>query len=149
MPVIALSSPNEFLAMGTEGSGRVRVHSKARENGERYALLTARTAKSSLTQLRINCTVQITEMKSFHANGQEQDDPGIGAERPHWLRQALAPSRRGAPLARDREARHAAPEPEVLRVIGEESKRKGTDKLASRQIDQVIKSARAEKPQRG
>jgi prevent-host-death family protein len=32
----------------------------------------------------------------------------------------------------------AAPEPEVLRLIGEESKRKGTDKLTSREIDQEI-----------
>jgi prevent-host-death family protein len=39
--------------------------------------------------------------------------------------------------------RLAAPEPEVLRIIGEESQRKGTDKLISRQIDQVIKAARA------
>jgi prevent-host-death family protein len=39
----------------------------------------------------------------------------------------------------------AAPEPEVLRLIGAESRRKGTDKLSSRQIDQVIKAARAQK----
>lgn len=38
--------------------------------------------------------------------------------------------------------------PEVLRVIGEESKRKGTDKLTS-QIDQVIKAARFAKSKRG
>jgi prevent-host-death family protein len=37
----------------------------------------------------------------------------------------------------------AVPEPEVLRIIGEESKRKGTDKLTPRQIDQVIKETRA------
>jgi prevent-host-death family protein len=42
--------------------------------------------------------------------------------------------------------RLAAPEPEVLKVIGEESQHKGTDKLTSRQIDQVIKAARARKP---
>lgn len=41
--------------------------------------------------------------------------------------------------------RLAAPEPEVLRIIGEESQRKGTDKLASRQIDRAIKAARAQK----
>jgi|SRR6478752_3179989 prevent-host-death family protein len=40
--------------------------------------------------------------------------------------------------------RLAAPDPEVLRIIGEESMRKGTDKLTSRQIDQAIKVARAE-----
>ena len=45
--------------------------------------------------------------------------------------------------------RLAAPEPEVLRLIGEESRRKGTDRLTSRQIDQAIKATRAEKPRRG
>lgn len=45
--------------------------------------------------------------------------------------------------------RLAAPEPEVLRAIGEESRRKGADKLTSRQIDQVIKAARGQKPKRG
>ena len=44
--------------------------------------------------------------------------------------------------------RLAAPEPDVLRVIGEESQRKGTDKLTSRQIDRLIKAARARKPKR-
>ena len=39
----------------------------------------------------------------------------------------------------------AAPEPEVLRAIGEESERKGPSKLTSRQIDQAIKAARAQK----
>jgi hypothetical protein len=45
--------------------------------------------------------------------------------------------------------RLAAPEPEVLRVIGEESRRKGTDKLSSAQIDRVIKAARLRKRKRG
>jgi prevent-host-death family protein len=43
----------------------------------------------------------------------------------------------------------AAPEPEVLRLIGEESQRKRTDKLTSRQIDHAIKAARAQKRKRG
>lgn len=42
----------------------------------------------------------------------------------------------------------AAPEPEVLRIIGEESKRKGTGSMTSRQIDQVIRAARASKKRR-
>lgn len=68
-------------------------------------------------------------------------------------RRSLVIEKRGTPKAvllsiRDC-VRLAAPEPEVLRVIGEESQRKGTDKLTQRQIDQVIKSARAEKPKRG
>src|SRR6266478_5853960 len=41
--------------------------------------------------------------------------------------------------------RLAAPEPDILRAIGEESKRKGTDNLSSRQIERVIKAARAKK----
>src|SRR5215472_5575966 len=66
---------------------------------------------------------------------------------------SLVIEKRGAPKAvllsiRDY-VRLAAPEPEVLRVIGEESKRKGTGKLTSRQIDQVVKSARTEKLSRG
>jgi hypothetical protein len=44
--------------------------------------------------------------------------------------------------------RLAAPEPEVLKAIGEESKRKGTHTLSSREIDRVIQAARAKKPKR-
>jgi prevent-host-death family protein len=40
----------------------------------------------------------------------------------------------------------AAPEPEVLKVIGEESKRNGTSKLTAREIDRLIKQARSKKP---
>ena len=42
----------------------------------------------------------------------------------------------------------AAPEPEVLRIIGEESKRNGTNKMTQRQIDQEIKTYRAQKKKR-
>jgi len=38
--------------------------------------------------------------------------------------------------------RLAAPEPEVLKRLGEASIRRGTDKLTMRQIDRVIKAAR-------
>ena len=66
---------------------------------------------------------------------------------------SLVIEKRGVPKAvligiRDY-VRLAAPEPEVLKAIGEESRRKGTDKLTSRQIDQVIRAARAQKPRRG
>src|SRR5438270_1858218 len=44
--------------------------------------------------------------------------------------------------------RLASPEPEVLKVIGEESAAKGTDKLTSRQIDVIIRDTR-EKKKRG
>jgi prevent-host-death family protein len=67
-------------------------------------------------------------------------------------RRSLVIEKRGTPRAvllsiRDY-VRLAAPEPDVLRVIGEDSKRKGTDTLTSRQIDQVIKATRAQKPKR-
>jgi len=64
-------------------------------------------------------------------------------------RRSLVIQKRGIPKAvllgiRDY-VRLAVPEPEVLRLIGEESQRKGTHLLSSRRIDQVIKSARAPK----
>lgn len=68
-------------------------------------------------------------------------------------RRSLVIEKRGTPKAvllsiRDY-VRLAAPEPEVLRLLGEESQRKGTDRLSSRQIDQVIKATRAQRPKRG
>ncbi len=36
-----------------------------------------------------------------------------------------------------------APEPEVLRLVGEESYRNGTDKLTLRQINRIISETRA------
>ena len=67
-------------------------------------------------------------------------------------RRSLVIEKRGTPRAillsiRDY-VKLAAPEPEVLRIIGEESKRNGTNKLTPRQIDQVIKEYRAEKKKR-
>ena len=67
-------------------------------------------------------------------------------------RRSLVIEKRGTPKAvllgiRDY-VRLAAPEPEVLRVIGEESRRKRTDKITSRQIDEVIQATRAQKPKR-
>src|SRR4029077_18733010 len=67
-------------------------------------------------------------------------------------RRSLVIEKRGTPKAvllsiRDY-VRLAAPEPEVLRAIGEEAQRKGTSKLTSRQIDGVIKAVRSRKPHR-
>lgn len=59
---------------------------------------------------------------------------------------SLVIEKRGTPRAILLSIRHyvrlAAPEPEVLRAIGEESTRKGTSSLSSRQIDAVISAAR-------
>jgi prevent-host-death family protein len=67
-------------------------------------------------------------------------------------RRSLVIEKRGAPKAvllsiRDY-VKLAAPEPEVLRVIGEDSERNGTSSLSSRQIDQIIKASRAHKSKR-
>jgi len=67
-------------------------------------------------------------------------------------RRSLVIEKRGTPKAvlmsiRDY-VRLAAPEPEVLRLIGEESRRKGTSKISSRRIDDVIKLARAQRTKR-
>lgn len=65
---------------------------------------------------------------------------------------SLVIEKRGTPRAvllsiRDY-VRLAAPEPDVLRTIGEESKAKGTDNLSSQQIDRIIRAARAKKTKR-
>jgi prevent-host-death family protein len=62
---------------------------------------------------------------------------------------SLVIEKRGTPKAvllsiRDY-VRLAAPEPEVLRVVGEESQRNGTSSLTSRQIDKVIQLSRAQR----
>src|ERR1700728_4035950 len=67
-------------------------------------------------------------------------------------RRSLVIEKRGTPKAvllsiRDY-VRLAAPGPEVLRIIGEESERNGTNTLTSRQIDQVITATRAQKKKR-
>lgn len=67
--------------------------------------------------------------------------------------QSLVIEKRGSPRAvllsiRDY-VRLAAPEPGVLRIIGEESKRKGTSRLSSREINRVIKAARAAQSKNG
>jgi prevent-host-death family protein len=67
-------------------------------------------------------------------------------------RRSLVIEKRGTPRAvllsiRDY-VRLAAPEPEVLRILGEESEAKGTDKLGSRQIDTIIRETRAKQMKR-
>ncbi len=67
-------------------------------------------------------------------------------------RRSLVIEKRGTPKAvllsiRDY-VRLAAPEPEVLRLIGKESRRQGTNQLSSRQIDQAITATRRQKPKR-
>jgi prevent-host-death family protein len=63
--------------------------------------------------------------------------------------QSVVIEKRGRPRAvllsvRDY-VRLAVPEPEVLRAIGMESKRKGTNRLSATQIDRVVQAARKSK----
>jgi prevent-host-death family protein len=67
-------------------------------------------------------------------------------------RRSLVIEKRGAPKAvllslRDY-VKLAAPEPEVLVRIGQESERKGTNKLTTQQIDAVIKATRTARKRR-
>ena len=66
---------------------------------------------------------------------------------------AIRIKKRGAPnavpLGLRNSVRLAAPEPEVLQVIGKESQRKGTDKLSAQRIDRIIKAARSQETKRG
>jgi prevent-host-death family protein len=67
-------------------------------------------------------------------------------------RRSLVIEKRGPPRAvllsiRDY-VKLAAPEPEVLRVIGAESERNGTSTLTSRQIEGIIKATRSQKLKR-
>ena len=67
-------------------------------------------------------------------------------------RRSLIIQKRGAPKAvlisiRDY-VRLAAPEPEVLRVIGQESERNRTSGLSSRQIDRIIRTSRSQRSKR-
>src|SRR5437588_12175885 len=64
-------------------------------------------------------------------------------------RRSLLIEKRGTPKAvllsiRDY-IRLAAPEPEVLRIIGEESERNGTDNLTPREIDRIIRLSPSQK----
>ena len=64
-------------------------------------------------------------------------------------RRSFVVERRGSPkaiiLSVADYIRLAAPEPEILRIVGEESRRKRTDRLSLRQIEAVIREARREK----
>jgi prevent-host-death family protein len=67
-------------------------------------------------------------------------------------RRSLVIEKRGTPravlLSLHDYVKLAAPQPEVLRIIGEESERKRTTLLTARQIDSVIRAARAKRKQR-
>ena len=67
-------------------------------------------------------------------------------------RRSLVIEKRGTPTAVLMNIREyvklAAPEPEILKIIGDEAKRNKTNALTSRQIDQIIKAARSEKKRR-
>ena len=68
-------------------------------------------------------------------------------------RRSFVIEKRGAPrailLSIHDYVRLAAPEPEVLTIIGEESRARGTDALNAQQIDGIIRAARQKTTKRG
>ena len=66
--------------------------------------------------------------------------------------QSLVIEKRGRPravlLGIRQYVKLAAPEPEVLKLIGEAAEREGTNRLTARKIDRIIESARREKRKR-
>ena len=97
---------------------------------------------ATLTTTGKNGTIVVSALRA-HANF------GKLLNRVEDERRSLIIEKRGTPRAvllsiRDY-VKLAAPEPEVLRIIGEESERNGTSSLTSRQIDQIIKATRAQK----
>jgi prevent-host-death family protein len=67
-------------------------------------------------------------------------------------RRTLIIEKRGTPTAVLMDIRDyvklAAPEPEVLKLIGEEAARKGKNRISQKDIDQLIKETRASKKRR-
>lgn len=67
-------------------------------------------------------------------------------------RRSLLIEKRGTPTAVLMDIRDyvklASPEPEILELIGKEAAQKGTNRLTSKQIDQVIKATRTGKKSR-
>src|SRR6201987_2737532 len=112
-----------------------KLYSSVNRNGEFMATLT--TGK--------NGTIVISALRA-RANF------GKLLSRVEDERRSLVIEKRGTPrvvlLSIRDYVKLAAPEPEILRIIDEESERNRTNTMTSRQIDQVIKAARAHKKKR-
>ena len=85
-------------------------------------------------------------------NGKRSTSFGKLLNRVNAERRSLVIEKSGTPRAvllsiRDY-VKLAAPEPEVLRIIGEEAERNGTSALASLRIYRIIKAARSRKTNR-
>ena len=117
-----------------------------------------------LTLLLVNCTVQDIQLdrnimlKSDKNGGivvsalHARTNFGKLLRRVEDEHRSLVIEKRGAPkavlLSIRQYVRLAAPEPEVLKVIGKESQRRGTDRLSTSRIDQIIRITRALKTKR-
>jgi len=129
----------------------IRIDAKTKKRLEALSKRTERS-KSILAAEAIAAYVeseewQLGELQAGIAeldSGQEVSHEKISK----WLNSWGKPGERAALLSIRKYVRLAAREPEVLRTIGEESKRRGTDKLTARRIDQVIQATRARKPKR-
>jgi prevent-host-death family protein len=97
--------------------------------------------------------IRISELLALRIEKHISDDRStLFIRRVEDERRSLVIEKRGTPRAvllsiRDY-VRLAAPEPEVLRILGEESEANGTDKLRSQQIDKIIRETRAKQTKR-
>jgi prevent-host-death family protein len=121
----------------------------------------AKPEKLVLTLLPTNCIIQLFELSVMPTTKRDpivisalraRSNLGALLRRIEKESRSLVIQKRGTPravlLSIHQYVRLAAPEPEILRAIGEASKNKGTDTLTSAQIDRIIARARNRKPKR-
>jgi prevent-host-death family protein len=112
----------------------------------------------------LNCTLQNIELESSLASPTTSNNAIVVSAlrvRSHFgkllrrvedERRSLVIEKRGVPKAvligiRDY-VKLAAPEPDVLTLIGHESERNGASKLSTNKINQIIRSTRTRRPKR-
>ncbi len=159
-----------WLVIGARGLFHLRTPSQQSEQSTfagRIApvVLTQTVALMSLTRLYCNCTVQIDELESSMpavktgktgslviSALRARANFGKLLRRVENQRGSLVIEKRGRPrailLSIQDYVRLAAPEPEILRIIGEKSVRKRTNAITTREIDREIKEARKQKAKR-
>lgn len=115
----------------------------SRQNHASFDRCSNRTVQFENTNWRVMVATRVVNALQARSNF------GKLLQRVEKERQSLVIEKRGTPravlLSLQDYVRLAAPEPEVLQLIGKESRRKRTDKFSTKQIDKIIKAARRSK----
>jgi antitoxin ParD1/3/4 len=122
---VSLTPELEQFVQSRVASGRFQTASEVVREGLRL-----------LEERELAREIALKELRSKIRRASEQDDRGEFLDGDVVFEQM---GRFGAP---------ATPEPEVLGVLGEESRRKGTDRLTPVQIAKVITAVRSRRPKR-